>query len=136
MNRAGTVQGLEWVHSLLQELEKEGVELPMGDYGVAYKAVEDAREFLSSTDLTWGNCISYSPVAIRTEVYELLARDKSSYFIDSYRDALEWALGASDEELAPCAEYALQDDNVWDYYVEAVLEAVVHEHSRRQKISE
>ena len=46
MSQSNVVQGLEWVRSLLQELEDEGVELPMGDYGVAYQFVEDAREAL------------------------------------------------------------------------------------------
>ena len=136
MNRSGTVQGLEWVHSLLQELENEGVELPMGDYGVAYKAVEDAREFLSSTDLTWGNCVSYSPVAVRTEAFELLNGSPTNYWVAEHSEVLKWAAGASDEELAPVADYALQDDAIWDGYVDSVIDALVTVYGQRQKISE
>ena len=46
MRQSAVVQGLEWVHSLLQELENEGVALPMGDYNVALAFVENAREAL------------------------------------------------------------------------------------------
>lgn len=35
---------LEWLHSLVQELENAGVELPMGDYGDVYDIIETVRE--------------------------------------------------------------------------------------------
>ena len=55
MSQSAETQGLEWVHSLLQELENEGVALPMGDYSVALAFVEAARDAL------WGYTADNSP---------------------------------------------------------------------------
>jgi hypothetical protein len=42
---------LDYVHSVFQELEAQGVALPIGDYGIVYRYIEDAREvFLSEED--------------------------------------------------------------------------------------
>lgn len=35
---------LDWLHSLVQELEAQGVELPMGDYGTVYAILETLRD--------------------------------------------------------------------------------------------
>lgn len=35
---------IEWLHSLMQELENSGVELPMGDYAEVYDIIEGVRE--------------------------------------------------------------------------------------------
>lgn len=40
------VATLDWIHSLFQELESEGIELPMGDYQVVYSMLETLRETL------------------------------------------------------------------------------------------
>jgi hypothetical protein len=50
MAQSQIVQGLEWVHCLLQELENQKVELPMGDYEIALTLVEEAREALWDYD--------------------------------------------------------------------------------------
>jgi hypothetical protein len=40
-----TVQDrLNWIHSLFQELETQGVELPMGDYNYVYDMIETIRD--------------------------------------------------------------------------------------------
>jgi hypothetical protein len=44
MSAAAKDLQLEWLHSLMQELEGAGVELPMGDYGDVYRIIEEARE--------------------------------------------------------------------------------------------
>ena len=41
---------LDFVHSVFQELEAQGVKLPMGDYGIVYKYIEDAREVFMTND--------------------------------------------------------------------------------------
>lgn len=38
------IEQLNWLHSLVQELESEGVELPMGDYGIVYSIIEGLRD--------------------------------------------------------------------------------------------
>lgn len=40
------VATLDWIRSLFQELESEGIELPMGDYQVVYSMLEALRETL------------------------------------------------------------------------------------------
>jgi len=39
-----TVESLNWLHSLVQELENNRVELPMGDYTSVYWIIESVRE--------------------------------------------------------------------------------------------
>jgi hypothetical protein len=38
-----TVQ-IDWLHSLMQELENTGIDLPMGDFGVVYDILEGLRD--------------------------------------------------------------------------------------------
>lgn len=58
-DRAAAAANLDWLHSLLQELEDQGVELPMGDYTVAYDAAETARDLLN------GEPVYYQPESWR-----------------------------------------------------------------------
>lgn len=44
MNRHALAVRLDWLHSLIQELEHQGIELPMGDYNEVYGIIEDVRE--------------------------------------------------------------------------------------------
>jgi hypothetical protein len=39
-----TEDELNWLHSLFQEMESQGVELPMGDYLYVYTILENARD--------------------------------------------------------------------------------------------
>jgi hypothetical protein len=41
-----SIEQVEFVHSLIQELEDKGVELPMGDYNLVYDYIEGARDIL------------------------------------------------------------------------------------------
>jgi hypothetical protein len=41
-----SIEQLDFVHSLIQELESNKIELPMGDYGLVYDYIEGAREIL------------------------------------------------------------------------------------------
>lgn len=38
------IEALNWLHSLMQELESMKVELPMGDYNYVYHIIESIRE--------------------------------------------------------------------------------------------
>lgn len=44
-----TEDELNWLHSLFQELESQGVELPMGDYLYVYTILEKARDEENNT---------------------------------------------------------------------------------------
>jgi hypothetical protein len=41
-----SIEQMNFIHSLFQELENGGLELPMGDYNLVYKYLEDARAIL------------------------------------------------------------------------------------------
>ena len=112
-------ESLNWIHSLLQELESQGVALPMGDYTYAYGLIENVRDNL--TDLTWGNCVAYSPSAIRTEIHESL-----SWKFESPDDKpiLEWALNASDDDLNEVASYILSGDHIWDTFATDLMDGL------------
>lgn len=122
-------ESLNWLHSLIQELEREGVTLPMGDYNYAYGLIENVRDNL--TDLTWGNTIAYSPNAIREEVRESLWE----YYSDDeqLRPVLEWVETASDEQLNEVASYILQNDEVWQSYSNSLLDGLIEGHKRNKE---
>jgi membrane-anchored protein YejM (alkaline phosphatase superfamily) len=49
---------LDFIHSLFQELENSGVELPIGTYAMVYDIVEDIREdYIFASDM-WNILIS------------------------------------------------------------------------------
>ena len=77
---------------------------------------------LQLTDLEWGNCIAYSPRAMREEIDEMMA------FVtvdDEDRPALEWALNnATDEQLNNVATYILDDDGMWISYRSNIIDGV------------
>jgi hypothetical protein len=79
------------------------------------------------TDLRFGNCISYSPMAIREEIRESLWEAYSDD--DKNRKVMEWALSATNAELALVAEFVLQSDAVWAEYPASVLEGLTEAHA-------
>lgn len=42
-----SIEQINFIHSLFQELEADGLALPMGDYNLVYNYLEFAREILS-----------------------------------------------------------------------------------------
>jgi hypothetical protein len=81
---------------------------------------------INTTDLTFGNCVAYSPSAIRQEVRENL----------SYNDAIDetvlaWALRATDDQLNAVASYILNSSaNVWDSYIEDLVDGLIEFYRR------
>jgi hypothetical protein len=51
-NVSTSIEQIEFVHSLIQELENKGVELPMGDYNLIYDYIEGARDILMEYEET------------------------------------------------------------------------------------
>lgn len=77
---------------------------------------------LRLTDLEWGNCVAYSPRAMREEIDEMMAFVGAS---DEDRPALEWALNdATDEQLNNVATYILDDDTMWISYRSNIIDGV------------
>lgn len=52
-----SIKQINFVHSLIQELESSGVVLPMGDYSLVYDYIEGARDILTEYEETmdWEN---------------------------------------------------------------------------------
>lgn len=80
----------------------------------------------NANDLTYSNCIAYSPSAIREELYCMedggMFEDES----EDLRSAITWArVTASNEELNLMAQYILSSDSVWIDYKDNLLSAVV-----------
>jgi hypothetical protein len=52
-----SIEQINFVHSLIQELESSGVVLPMGDYSLVYDYIEGARDILTEYEETmdWEN---------------------------------------------------------------------------------
>ena len=47
-----SIEQINFVHSLIQELESSGVVLPMGDYSLVYYYIEGARDILTEYEET------------------------------------------------------------------------------------
>lgn len=73
---------------------------------------------LELNDLTWGNCVAYSPSSIREEIRESL----SEYYGDE--EWLSWAENATDDELNAVARYILSADDVWQNFSTNLVEGL------------
>lgn len=73
---------------------------------------------LEINDLTWGNCVAYSPSSIREEIRESL----SEYYGDE--EWLSWAENATDDELNAVARYILSADDVWQNFSTNLVEGL------------
>ena len=87
---------------------------------------EEIGKPINTTDLTWSNCVAYSPSSIREEVSESL----SEYYPDEA--FIDWALSASDDELNAVASYILNADEVWQNFTLNLVEGL-REGYRRAK---
>lgn len=82
------------------------------------------------TDLTWRNCVAYSPSSIREEIRESLWEGYADN--DKDRAVLEWAENASDDDLNAVASYILSADDVWQNFTLNLVEGL-REGYRRAK---
>ncbi len=80
---------------------------------------EEIGKPINTTDLAWGNCVAYSPSAIREEIIEGL---RDNYPDD--KEALEWGLSATDAQLEEVASYIIQSDSIWDTYKNDLLDGL------------
>jgi hypothetical protein len=96
------------------------------DDEVVERLADEIGRPINTTDLTFGNCVAYSPSAIRQEVRENL----------SYNDAIDetvlaWALRATDDQLNAVASYILNSSaNVWDSYTEDLVDGLIEFYRR------
>jgi hypothetical protein len=81
---------------------------------------------VNTTDLTFSNCVAYSPSAIRQEVRENLQYNDA---IDD--EVLAWALRATDAQLNSIASYILNSSaSVWDTYTEDLIDGLIEFYRR------
>lgn len=104
-----------------QEIDETG-EIP--DEAIDSEAAVPFPEFVKSqgTDLTWGNCIAYSPSSIREEIreslWEIYADDEDD------KAVLEWGKTATNDELNQVASYILSDHQIWGSFAEDIIEGL------------
>lgn len=91
---------------------------------------EEIGKPINTTDLTWSNCVAYSPSSIREEIRESLWEGYADN--DKDRAVLEWAENASDDDLNAVASYILSADDVWQNFTLNLVEGL-REGYRRAK---
>ena len=80
---------------------------------------------VNTTDLTFGNCVAYSPSAIRQEARENLQ------YSDLDDEVLAWTLRATDAQLNAVASYILNSStNVWETYTEDLIDGLIEFYRR------
>jgi len=100
----------------------------------SYKMVADdvrkelAERHLRSGDLTWGNCIPFSPLALRELLINIVEEDEHDERLwttdETYMAIYFGAQFADNEWLAKVGEIALSGDEAWRNYKSSVIEAV------------
>lgn len=95
----------------------------------SYKTLADetrkelAERHLRSGDLTWGNCIPFSPLALR-ELLTNIVEESEHLDNETYMALYFGAEFANDEWLTLVGETALSGDEAWRNYKSSVVEAV------------
>lgn len=83
---------------------------------------EEHGKPINTTDLTWSNCVAYSPFAIREEIRESLLEDYSDD--EKALAVLAWASTATDKELTQVADYIVNSDAVWLDYRDNLMDGL------------
>ena len=98
-------------------------ELEFSLMAMIHQAEERER---NANDLTYSNCIAYSPSAIREELYCMEDAGYFDYALEDERSAIVWArTTASNEELNLLAQYILSSDSVWTEYNESLMSGLM-----------
>lgn len=98
----------------------------------SYKMLADetrkelAERHLRSGDLTWGNCISFSPLALRETLTNIAEDMMERTDNETYMAIYFGGKFANDEWLTLVGETALSSDEAWRNYKSSIIEAVRH----------
>jgi hypothetical protein len=83
------VEHVDWLHSLMQELENNDIELPIGDYYSVYEVLESLREHLLNTEID-----PLDVVSLGETLYEIYEKDgKSGVYAYVNAHYPDWAWG-------------------------------------------
>lgn len=82
-------------------------------------------------DLTWRNCLSFSPLCIKTEAKEMIdlfGDDISESSIKMFK----WVDTLTTSELQNITDYAMTDDDLWSQWRSTLIAsiAIVYERSK------
>ena len=78
---------------------------------------------INTSDLTYGNCMAFSPDSLREEAQEIL--DLGLWATEEQRKAMEWCVStATNDQLNEVAGYILNDDTMWSEFRSSVLEGL------------
>lgn len=102
--------------------EEQTAVLESGDDTEIVALATELNKRFQMTDLTWANCIAYSPSSIRTEIRESLWEVYSED--DNDKAVLEWAEKASDDELNTVASYILSDHYIWGTFTDDLIDGL------------
>lgn len=94
------------------------------DDNLIISLAQDNGKPINTTDLKWGNTISFSPTSLREEANAFI--DGGIYGEgDSEYEAFVWCANtATDDELSMVASYILDNDDLWDSYKTSVIDGL------------
>lgn len=101
----------------------------------SYKMLADetrkalVERHLRSGDLTWGNCIPFSPLSLREMLINIAEEDEQRLDDETYKAVYFGAEFANDEWLTLVGETALSGDEAWKNYKSVIIDAVCHVYS-------
>lgn len=111
-------------NALMEEWNVGGNDSTIIEVGEKYGT--SVMSFLN--DLRYGNCIAYSPNAIRDEAQEMLDNDAYA------KDVLEWVVNdATDDQLNAVAGFILDSDTAWVDYVPNIIEGIDWAYEQHKK---
>jgi uroporphyrinogen-III synthase len=89
-------------------------------------AKENGRRINSEQlEMTYRNCVAFTPTALRYEVAE-----NSGVTRRLDRETIEWAATTSAQNLDYVAELIMNDEILWERYTEIVAEAISAAHTK------
>ena len=114
--------------TLTDEMANEITEHGGDDYFDEARILELAEEIgtpLFTSDLTFGNTISFSPSALREEARYILASGMFSSD-ETWFFAMEWCINeATDDQLNAVASWMLDNDDIWTGYRATIMDGLV-----------
>ena len=105
----------------------------------AYKQLSDAtrkelaERSIRSGDLTWQNCIPYSPTALREVLANMIDENDIDETSDGYKAVYYGAKFASDEWLSNVGAMALESSETWVCFKPSIISAVSELYDKQGK---
>lgn len=98
------------------------------------KVITKTTEEYDPNQLRWGNCIVFTPEAVKDEATSMLDNPLFTQYDPELRYALVWARDASDEELEIIGQRTIARDDIWLAFVTALKEEIAFRYNERKKV--